>query len=869
MNLIKSVKCIFLLSCLVPLLSCSNFLSGSDIKNQISHTVDVSKIKSDTDSPVLRGVNIYKSVNGKKAGEKLSSGVYDPSHADSAYMADLKARADLYHTANLIVDFTAFEKTSGIKYVKVTQTLVDVYGGTDVSNYKSIVTKEGLYSFAVKQGESDYSFILALTPELPDGMVKVEFQLYDYFENASFDTAAFYVNKDTTADAGNLSFESGYDYDPEDPPEDIDKCFRRLNVKGFADDQWYDFGNKKYVTDSAESLTKKVYYANSGKEKKEVVIQDGEYFTIDMSSNSPMCYEIEYTDTAGGSMIYSINVPAVPSVQSYYMEDDELKVVFNAEELSALNYIHVIPVKNPGTASQVINSTKFVECSYPYLIIKNISDSDVYGLYSYGLVDDVIDGVAVYIFTPLSSQSTVSKFSAAEFVADAGAAGLPSKDEINFSINWNGPGSGTVRISAEADKSISPDNFKDAYFTVDYVTKYGFDDSIVVPVTLCTASDDPSKIVVSGDVPLSRKSMINDVYLYLCAEDFVYRVKCCSSEDWYVISSSVELPAIQFNDNSWFDDNEAGYRFDNAENKFVSYIAYNSGDAALKKNSRGKYEVTYYYVPASLGELSMEQIETYPKYVAEYDDFNDYRDIPLYGLKPGSYRVYAKIYDEAENYSFDFVRLFNNIHSGLSALKLERTGVEGRNPKFEEFNISESTSPYLCLEYYDEVNCKWVIMADINVILNAEQNEQTLLYAGNYSLDVTENRLYRIYSNTFHLIDFDTGSYYLKYLSPPAYHFSTAAAKPVCNTQLIENSGLFTVLTDQKVFVHCLSSMTDFGDNIGDWESFGEESGIEIMTSTKNYNIDLSKIQPGHYYVVVAYGIDNVPHMSKVYRKAE
>jgi len=847
--------------------SCSNFLQGSDIKNQIAHTVDVSKIKSDTDAPVLRSLNISKAVNGQKSGNYLLKGEYDSDSSSSAYMTDLAARADDYHVSQLYVDCTSFEKTSAVKYVQVTQSLVAASdAGVVASKYNSVVTKEAMKQFPVKQGESSFGFAFDLTSSLPDGMVKLEFQLVDYFENKSFDTAVYYVNKDTTLTTGNLSFENddaiidGYTF------ENFNEAVKTVTVKGFESDSWYDFGNKQTVTDSASSLTKKVRFWNEGSEKKELILDDTGEFVSDLSSSSAMNFEIELSDRAGNVSVQSLAFPAVPSFDGNYVENSGagpvLTVFADNKKLEAYDYVHICPVKINTDTTTVRLTSGSIDSLTSFVEIKYYDKTLSYDFYSFTRYDRIENGISVYFTSPVTKSYSVKSDSAKEINLTPEEGVCPSYTEIAFSTSWNQAGSGTLKLTAEtlrnyfttdtssaAGKTVSLDKFEKVLFKV-IRESAGMGYSIsYIPVTESVVSQsDSTKIKLSGDCIACLDDKLTVVLMLVKGSD-VYYVQC--SEDPVTVTDKIQLPSIMLNEPYVVDEYEGGSILDYSELKYLNLFHCIEGDAEFVKNISGNYEITYYYVPVSEGVITVEQADDYPSYVCEYSDIENYElTVPLFGLKPGSYRIYAKVYDTAGNWVFKNVTTLSNFHGAVSDFMLEHVSADSSK---ETCRISEAANKY-CMIW--ELNAAGGWNTDWSPKSFGTIDSETGLYSGEVQL-TTSNPVKRIC-----IFDY----YKWKIVSNYVYHIATTGSRE-CNTTLYDNSGLFTVFTDNKVFVHALVSMTDFGEDVSAWERFAEEVNPELIETTKNYQFDVSKVQDGFYYKVIAYDVMDNVHVSSTYQK--
>lgn len=303
----------------------------------------------------------------------------------------------------------------------------------------------------------------------------------------------------------------------------------------------------------------------------------------------------------------------------------------------------------------------------------------------------------------------------------------------------------------------------------------------------------------------------------------------------------------------------------------LSYITFNDGYIPSPKNAtlnvpsfitvdpNLEQKIYYYVVKNTDGLNAMSYTEEQLKNLTEYtfetgSDFivkGSQTPVPIEIPENGYYTLFLKIKDRYGNYSIKPNVYSSFVNGEIDVATIKKADASSINMPF--------TNPLGSQAYYfDATNKQWTQSS--NFISTSKITNNYVLKKGSS------------YTNQFAKIDSYTaadriGVYHnynkTVYLCPD-YFLNSRTIK---NKGVLELKNGYQIFIDQPTFVRILYSKTDWGEDADLWGTRGFETDCRVESSTFTYIPDTSKVPSGYYYCMVIHFADGTSTMGEVYKK--
>lgn len=902
-------------------------ISDYSIKALVPAKEDVQNIKIILDSKVieradgfhLEGDNsfIYR-INGstEEIQPDVSMSIYRPLYESGIEKAervelskegrtqiqdDEVLRKTNHINNKIFINCNAADSGSGVKELVVEETLLKYV--TDSSDLSSSVTLKS-EPYAYSQFNSAMTYTLRSEH---DGVVKLDFVVSDYAGNKTVNT--YYVHKDTSFDASKimagslipdnrnkvllseltsqLSFELTPDtvkdyYFGNELSDIYAEAYWGLSSSTINNQMEYDALNKRYVLTNAarrtkdSTLEKDVYVKFSvldevGNKAEVVRIIPGNTSIVSVTSKQSGSYYGAFIRPIGlgekKAMLVSMEAVGTDYYILYRTKDNEG---------SSWSDYSVAP-RSLSDSGNYVNNALQVETTKKYYEISLLPYFEYAERFYWGTACEPVvvtvgeDGVEDYLTR--DTGIVVPQSLAIELVGTA--------DDY-------APNSGYVKIKATPKfTEAKSENCK--YYIYYYSTPEYTSDEYIERMK--------SYLPIEGDsISFSIDPGIEYFYgIYAVNEEAgIYQMKNLATQS-SLESFDKNPPYINFS--SYYPMNTYTIQFSTNGYYLVKKYAgrtvwpqdYGFG---LYKNAEGKIEFDYYLIkndvnpapgdiePLDIKLSDLEKYKTYKKTLS-YDENADYIFIPYGAIEQGIYTLCIHLKDNSGNDS-------------VTNLSCRNIVVEEKTePGFKKLVAkltSDATETVAALELIDKTNLGYS-----QLVMDKKEWYATRPFMNTYLGNHTKYSLYfenSAKSSEYVNCDFDSfykivkvnSSKYgfnLPYFFLPKYVYQkdTDDELECVNKNIISSQKSFQIYYDNPMFVHTMCCPEELDeDNPALWEARGYEVSIETKSDCYNYKKtekgtasktftyipDLSKVEKGWKYVVIAHFADGTTIMSDI-----
>lgn len=791
------------LTALLFLSGCSNFLNGSGFKSQISGQVDLSKIQNDTDLPVIKSFSAALTQNNLDKGVLIPAGTFAELFSEDSESEDYEKHL----SSSIYVKSTVFEETSAVKEFEVIEKMIRDGDGNDVSAVSIPVystTAENVFEKHFGSRTAVFSYSLS---QNKSGVYEVSFRATDYFGNKSSEIITFtLINYNNPAQTVNFWNGQGINPDSDISADDYNEKVKHFYWNGIPACNWGKSVGEPYYSIPFDQFTYTIELSSDGKNfvpyKTEIIFDsENNWFTAKIDSLNPSAATYIKLTAYCGALFISENIYKVPCapVPVYNLDGD---LYYSASDYSGFDVkeLYYYLFKN---GSLTDNAPIDTDCI-------SIYDTDYFELCGY-----LKDGSS-------RLYSLRQSYKAEDFGSKTYSPQSGGNPGVTISVEPCSSGSGLYRLTADFDEEFyNSTGTKNFYINGDLYIVQGLHQDFVFPVN-------DSHI----EIDLEYISGENVFWFNVYNNDSVDNSSALSVTK----SSSVTKTRSSFNG-----------------------IKVTPSASDLLQQENGKYRVNYYYVPfdtswTDMGNnydfLKPEQIRQYPYISVLYDSLtDDFVDIPLTGVPNGTYLICPEIFDKYGN-SFchaSFKETVNNLSTGVTAI------VEAGETLTFKCLISRTSMAiyYFYAEYFDSASKTWKsIVSD----KRAESGQ-------GFRYGIFEDSTYDKFQNRFVRGYFKSGTSYTA--SATAYFPDSPVSSGVVS---VLDGKSPAVITDQTCLVQVFSSLEDCEDNAKKWMNCGHEIYTDVLSSIKNIEIDESILMPLSYYKIIVTGSDGSTAVSKTYQ---
>ncbi|MBR5401621.1 MAG: hypothetical protein IK102_07395 [Treponema sp.] len=817
------------------------------------------------------------------ASISLNNGTGKNNFTEKAFFDDKGKIAwedsDFYtnHANKIHFSGIAFDGGSGIDYLTVKETrLRDTKN--DIVDEPSIVSNP-IYLESDADGNAildfDYQFTL-VNEEYKDGLVKLEIQLTDMCGNFS-EVKTFYAIKDTFFTLQDLAISN--------IPKDIKGGETRINNapmdfwKNFyweyeQSDIWYTIGDKafsslpekysyefEYITDLNNEATATKYEVTETVTDVQNGIKKCMANRIDFTSEKLSYVRVTAYDETGAKASTVRRIPGKPRILNY---------TFNEDEPTRIQYIYTYADKGTG-----FNDLR----DFPFKVVKDAAGNESLsqtGSYDYMLVDSEYTLGSTLALSRVYYQKDMN-INYASSVADIISGPMTfftftEKEEASFNkpvfidveYGMDAMDSGTYWATVEFD----PNNTNNQ---ISYYVGTGYFGDISIP---------------PEDVALG-KTTIHLPYHYYTADYPSYKIKIKASY------RGIKLDSDDYGEVKCETDNTLPYIEEHSSCRysiscnFLNYVSFYDRLQIPYFDSDHEHTIQYFWTRAFSQDVDIYTKDnvksSFPSRIQKLDSTYAPR-IPVCGLEDGNYIIYAQVADNEDDpldaTSPNSLLTLGTMHVATLDKKLKVPKVEKvqDNGLYSlEYNISGNFDYDYMELFYQDVNSAYYVIPASKVITKLSDSIQiwgiqgfnkVYIYACNFMTAIpaaaTWTGEYRSNNKIGDQACKDEA------FSVPVYVYFGNSDDGWTLSNLVDNNGRVSIITNMPCFVHTLCSYYDYGTDIDQWERRGMQTQYECMNESKNYKIDTSDesgINKGDYYTVIAYFADGNIMQGGVYRK--
>ena len=783
------------------------------------------------------------------------------------------------HANKIHISGIAFDAGSGVDFITIKETrLRDTKN--DIVNDKTIVSNP-IFLESDSDGnvalDLDYKFEL-VNNEYKDGLVKLEIQLTDKCGNVS-EVKTFYAIKDTFFSLQDLAISN--------IPKDIRGDSYRIDNasldfwKNFyweydQSDVWYTIGNKAFVSKPEKYSYEFEYITDLNNEATATKYEVTETITdaqngikkcmangINFTSEKVSYIRVTAYDEAGAKTSEIRRVPGKPRVLSY---------TFYEDEPSRLQYIYTYVDK--GTGFEDLRN-------FPFIVVKDASGKETLsqtGSYPYDLQAGEYSLGSTLAFSEVYYQKDLN-INQAKSYSDiiSGPMTFFTFTEKPV-VNFNKPIFTSVESGMDSIDSGT-------YWATVYFNPNNTNDQISYFVS---AGGD--KLIPPEDVAMG-KTTIHVPYHYYTASSPSYTVKIRASYNGTNLVSDDSGSIICETNNSvpyTFDEGFADLYGINCS--YLDYVSFRNRLYTPPDEDDHEHTVQYFWTRAfsqAVEIYTKDNVKSsFPSRIQKLDSTFTPR-IPVCGLEDGNYIIYTQVSsnedDPLDAQSPNSLLTMGIMHIATLDNKITISNITKDENRYKfNYNISGNLNFDQIKLYYKSAK------GELNVI-PAHFDIEDL--SGEESIWDTTGAFYKFYIYACNLIPGSsasatwTGEYrsnnsieinHVTYackdeaFSAPVYVYLGEVLTSYTLSNLVDNNGRVSIITNMPCFVHTLCSYYDYGTDIDQWERRGMQTQFALMDASKNYKIDTSDasgINKGDYYTVIAYFADGTILQSNVYRK--
>lgn len=811
------------------------------VTKPFTHTYVINKPVDDA-PPVLTEINISKEILNLETREKTLIPINQNGFEENWAFDELEN----HHTnGSIFINCKGTDNSSGIKALKVTETLIKNVDGTDGSGTVSGTGGNFIEKTTGVFEPDTFKYDLQTTR---DGIIQLDFELLGYNEKVS-NKETFYVVRDATSPSMSLNLdpsvnilyqvnENGMqDYDVIDSVGSYDRVYKDFYEPVFINIKYWDEGDENNVKDF---ITDFIYKPEDSEHQAFYISDKGYKLIRDPRKNTIIkaFAETKYGNTVEKTIIidksFKFNITDTEIVSpSWYTEPYKAKVTFSYPDTCwGLTFFY----ERKENKNDVYNADfNFVERGRSYVTLTP-------GFYKFYLryTADYFDHFFNCSVDTLEFQVTdEGKVASLQGNVPINNSDWPKLSKRN--ITNGGPNSGICNVRYDySSLGNSAYNFQLKLVMKNFYNNIGY---------------------IDRDIPTDSMTdpfVLDSGYLYepyfLCYDN--YGIVLADSRDINIDYSAYNID-IRDVHNLPFDVDAISFA-GNADSSPVNAVF---NVSSFFDNPDVEQKITYYVVKNNESLTKMTYSEDLVKNLTEYtfepgSDFiakSKKTQVPVEVSENGYYTLFVKVSDKNGNYCI-YSGLFSSYVGG--ELDLSKITVSSNTITLPH----EKAYGSYCY-YYDDGN-NW--KQDDGVKSAQTENKEFTLTAN----DGYKNKFVKLvsYSDAGRSFWF-TGpnrNYNKTVYLYPDYYLSNLKIR---NKGMMELKNGYQLFIDQPAFVRVLYSKTNWGDDADLWGTRGFETDCRVENETFTYTPNIKEVPSGYYYCTVVHFADGTSAMGTVYQK--
>ena len=872
---------------------------------------------SDTSSPYYRILtNKAFSSWSKTATADNSYGDYSNNHVGK--------------TINLEV--SAYDKDSGVSGVKIIETYIrSVDGSTTTNPYETGYCGINKFEYVETDSSNNKIYSLNDTYQFTtvnDGVYKLDISVIDNAGNVSTSPFTYYVIKDSSIESNTISFLETKDYDeyyptlswdPDYVYTDIFTKVRKqqngsdtvvLTLDNTTVDTFYQGCTSNYAIeilygDSQDSINNKATRTNNS-------------FSFTRNPGLVTFVKIICKDEVGNQMEFVRAMPPTPLISNY-----EILTQYDDEQGYEHNYVKITPASK-SVYSSLCESCGADSFSVFYIIKNTVTPNANYATslenghqirdYAY---DQQWKTYYYYIVVCFRYGNTYWYSVLSDKYVKAQVRNYYDNNVINGNLTLL-PADGSLKSNTfppymkdEIQVAIEPCMNSGCYkVTLDDYKAQNIDTSDIIYTFECVDSSNNNTVYRFTEPTFYLKSMAKYmVYVYAKEKNGpgYYKSQWCycyvNDDDTYNSNYSFflkeDLYPPSFNQEKHsFNKDTAGYWIEPAlpqDNPASAPSGTSIAGMYELPDKPGYGQIDYYFIPNSslyadnYSLYTLQDLQAYEKQTLVYNLNDDCLKIPYGHVNEGLYTICLVAKDKKGNYSIKCAPAYNKLVGTVIPTEFKYTGrYEEGLYKIVSYETDFNADFYdTSLQQWVTANERWIHEDDYyGPYFHEEGDSWGFQFAGKG--DPAYDGWMKIYGPK--IIDvptdyggckydysiFNCGFYYVDYIYFP-YEKSQVnpnISKQQCKSKnVVEGFNGYQVYCDNSVFAHTIFypkklTETNEEEDIGIWETRGEEVGIVISDSDFTYTKDnYNDVPSGYWYTTIIHFADGTACMTEVKKK--